>query len=99
MQQCAASVLTQFYPLQLGAFAVDTLDIYAKTKKKFGKANASVKGSRSFGFSFSKSVLSWVFFEGDRSVEDNLFFSAVRINREVTNSFKLEFVKGLCSLD
>lgn len=31
MQQCAASVLTQFYPKQLGAFAVVTLDTDAKT--------------------------------------------------------------------
>lgn len=31
-----------------------------------------LKGSRSFGFSFSQSDLSWVFFEGDRSVEDDL---------------------------
>lgn len=31
-----------------------------------------LKGSRSFGFSFSQSDLSWVFFEGDRSIEDDL---------------------------
>lgn len=31
MQQCAASVSTQFYPKQLGAFAGVTLDIDAET--------------------------------------------------------------------
>lgn len=31
-----------------------------------------LEGSRSFGLIFSQSDLSWVFFEGDRSVEDDL---------------------------
>lgn len=42
------------------------------TLKQFGNVNMGLKGSRSFGFSFSQSDLSWVFFEGDRSVEDDL---------------------------
>lgn len=40
--------------------------------KQIGTVSMSLKGSRSFGLSFSPSDLSWVFFEGHRSVEDKL---------------------------
>lgn len=58
--------MSPFYPKQPGAFADVTHDIDAKT---IWKCQYGLKGEQEL---ISQSDLSWVFFEGDRSVEDDL---------------------------
>lgn len=128
MQQCAAFVPTQFYPKQLGAFTVVTLDTDAKT---IWKGRCECKGEQEFLLqfqpisSFLGLLWGWLFCwrqserktkkyytsvlkhnikcctcrQNSNGVILHLVFGAIRVNGEVANSFKLEFVKDLCSLD
>lgn len=56
-------------------------------------------GSRKCSLISSQSDLPRVFFEGDRSVEDELVCRAVGVQREVADSLKLKFIKDFCSFD